>query len=94
MVLLKIFFIRNRVKFQKKRFVKIPRYENCDDIYIQIQEFVHKVQNNKYRNYVVEISSRAQNNVVDKLSPYCKQNAITIRPWKGRLPSIEYPRFI
>ena len=40
------------------------------------------------------VSFVSENNVVDKLSPYCKQNAITIRPWKGRLPSIEYPRFI
>ena len=69
-------------------------YENCADLCVRVQEFVHKVQNDNYKNYVVEISSISQNNVIDKLTPYCQQNTIIIRPWKGRLPSLSFPRFI
>ena len=69
-------------------------FGNSDDIRVQIQEFVHKIHNNKYKNYVIEISSNSKINVVDKLTPYCQQNAITIRPWKGKLPSLSFPRFI
>ena len=69
-------------------------FGNSDDICVQIQEFVHKIHNNKYKNYVIEISSNSKINVVDKLTPYCQQNAITIRPWKGKLPSLSFPRFI
>ena len=69
-------------------------YENNTDLCVQLTEFVHKVQNDNYKNYVVEISSISQNNVTDKLTPYCQQNTITIRPWKGKLPSISYPKFI
>jgi len=36
----------------------------------------HKVQNDSYKNYVVEISSNSQNNVIDKLTPYRQQNTI------------------
>ena len=55
---------------------------------------VHTVQNKNYKNYIVEISSTLQNNVNDQLTPYCKQNEITIRPWKGKLPSQSFPKFI
>ena len=69
-------------------------YENRADLSVRVQEFVHKVQNKNYKNYIVEISSTLQNNVNDQLTPYCKQNEITIRPWKGKLPSQSFPKFI
>ena len=69
-------------------------FQNSADLCIQVQEFVHKVQNSNYKNYVVEISSTSQNNVIDKLTPYCKQNDIIIRPWKGKLPCLSFPKFV
>ena len=67
---------------------------NCADLCVRVQEFVHKIQNSHHKNYVVEISSTSQHNVVDKLTPYCKQNEIIIRPWKGKLPNPTFSKFI
>ena len=69
-------------------------FQNSADLCIQVQEFVHKVQNSNYKNYVVEISSTSQNNVIDKLTPYCTQNDIIIRHWKGKLPCMSFPKFV
>ena len=69
-------------------------YENNADLSVRLTEFVHKVQNDNYKNYVVEISSISHNNVIDKLTPYCQQNTITIRPWKGKPPINSFPKFI
>ena len=56
---------------------------------IKIQKFDFKNQRSSITNFVLEIESKTDSNVIDLLTSYCNSRSIKIRPWKGKLPGSE-----
>ena len=56
---------------------------------IKIQKLDFKNQRSSITNFVLEIESKNDSNVIDLLTPYCNSRFIKIRPWKGKLPGSE-----